>query len=407
MGMLGSEPGGRQTFVDALRGWALLGIALINVSSFGMHPSEGYLADGVQGELEGIDWWVSLALTALVQGKFYLLFSFLFGYSALFLLKQREPEQRRVFRRRLVALLVVGLAHGVFLFAGDILVLYATLGFVLLYLSRHETRVLWGVVAGSFVLSAALYLLLGAAAWDSADEDEFLLPIEQELIRALVQGSFFEAARARLAYLPLAWFGGLLGTGGPVLAAFCVGLWAARRQWLADVGRAAAPWKGLLALGLLVGLPVQCALAYLTHSEGGTDASGAMTSVAFAWLLLLILTAPLLSAGYLAALALASAQGFRWIAWPSPSGRASLSAYLGQSVVFSTLFSGYGFGLYGEWGLAGSTTLALLTWVLWNLALRRWLARHTRGPVETLLARWVHRSPAAPSGETSAPAQSP
>ena len=129
----------RQSFPDQLRGIALLGIVLVNAPFLAISAA-GYSEASVAA---GWDRVVAFLVTMLAAGKFYIIFSFLFGYSSLFILKDGSKPYRRVYRRRLVALLLLGIAHVVFFFVGDILVTYSLVGFALLLLVKRSDRALW------------------------------------------------------------------------------------------------------------------------------------------------------------------------------------------------------------------------------------------------------------------------
>ncbi len=155
---------GRVRQLDALRGFALIGIAAGNVQWF-----SGYAADPAHAkDLLGLDGSIVFALHLLVDGKFYALFSLLFGASFSLML-QREPERgtdpRRVGRRRLLALLVLGSVHATLVWFGDILSLYAVAALPLAALLRRSDRALLRVSIG-LLISPALCsgaLLLWAA----------------------------------------------------------------------------------------------------------------------------------------------------------------------------------------------------------------------------------------------------
>ena len=153
----------RQAFPDRLRGLALLGIIVVNAPFLAI-SSTGYTEASIAA------WWdmaAAFAVIALAQGKFYLLFSFLFGYSALFIVRTGAAPERRRYRRRLVGLAVLGFAHAVLLFSGDILLSYAVLGFALLLLLRRPDRTVLRTAVIVFVLSlvwlGALVLLVAAS----------------------------------------------------------------------------------------------------------------------------------------------------------------------------------------------------------------------------------------------------
>jgi uncharacterized protein len=120
-----------------------------------------------------------------------------------------------------------------------------------------------------------------------------------------------------------------------------------------------------------------------------------------------LLSAPALAlgAGAVALLALSTGPGLRALGWLAPLGRTTLTAYLAQSALFTTVFYFYGGGLYGKVGPAACLALALATWLAQAAAARPWLARFRMGPAEALWRRLTYgaRRPPRP-GLAGAPA---
>ena len=369
----------RQAFPDQLRGLALLGIIVVNAPFLAI-SSTGY----TEASLEG--WWnqaAGFAVLTLAQGKFYLLFSFLFGYSALFILRDGAAPNRRRYRRRLVGLAVLGLAHAVFLFTGDILFSYALLGFGLLLLVRRSDRVVLRTAIIVFVLSAVWLALIAALLVAEPSREQ---TTDLALDAALADGSFLAAARARLAALPVV----LLTIGslqwGLAFVMFCVGLLAGRRALLADLNASRVLWRRLALWGLLIGFPLQAGAAVLQLVGGGLFT---LSTPAVIGLIGGFVTAPILAAGYLGGLALVSLRAPRVLDVVRDGGRASLTLYLGESIVFCILFCGWGFGLFGRLGAGAVTVIAIAIYLLLEVAIRLWLRRFAQGPFERLLAAWT------------------
>ena len=370
----------RQAFPDRLRGLALLGIIVVNAPFLAI-SSSGYTQDSIAA------WWDLVAaflVITLAQGKFYLLFSFLFGYSAVFIVRTGAAAERRRYRRRLLGLAVLGLAHAVFFFIGDILLSYALLGFALMLLFRRTDRAVLRTAVIVFSLSVLwLVAVLALVAGAPPDPDTTMAALNN----AIAHGTFLDAGRARFAALPLT----LLTIGslqwGIAFAMFCLGLVAGRRSLLADLAPSRTLWRRLALVGLLLGLPLQ-AMAAVLQLRGGVGLS-ALTAEAAAGLALGFITAPLLAAGYLGALAIVSLRTPHTLDLVRDGGRASLTLYLSESIVFCVLFCGWGFGLYGRLGAAAVTLIAIGIYLLLELAIRLWLRRFRQGPFEWLLARWT------------------
>lgn len=214
------------------------------------------------------------------------------------------------------------------------------------------------------------------------------------LSAALTDGTFLDAAIARLAALPEVLLTLATLNWGYAFAAFCLGLVACRRRLLADLEHNRDRWRRLAVIGLSVGLPVQCVAAWLQVTSLGTGQGSSQvnvvgTALGFA-------TAPLLSAGYVGALALLCIDRPNALAWTRPAGRVSLSLYIGESVVLSLVFSGYGLGLFGRVEAAGVTVIAVATWAGLEVLGRLWLSRMRQGPLEALVTRVTTSAVAGP-----------
>ena len=122
-------PSQREPAIDVLRGLALLGILLVHTSIFAM-PALSPSFSRVMFPA-GHDRVADFLVSWLIQGKFYPMFAFLFGWGAFVMASRGGDAFNALYRRRLLALLLVGLLHALLLFEGDILVTYAVLGFFL------------------------------------------------------------------------------------------------------------------------------------------------------------------------------------------------------------------------------------------------------------------------------------
>ncbi|MFJ1543661.1 DUF418 domain-containing protein [Streptomyces sp. NPDC088246] len=365
--------------VDALRGFALAGILVVNVLTTAGPP-------GVRGGLTHVhaaDGAVQWLVVLLAQSKFYLLFSFLFGYSFTLQMDSAARAGARFvprMSRRLAGLSVLGLAHAVLLYTGDILMMYALCGLVLLAARNAGPAKAWRAalwvygVAGGFLLLAGL----GAALFDPGDLGESAA-VKAELTAAY-RGGFTEVVGANIRALPDI-VAALPLMGGYVVAAFLVGFAAGRRQWLGAAALAdRARLRRIFLTGLAIGVPG--AVFSAAGMAGPLPERWELFGLAVG-----LAAAPALSAAYATGLLL-------WFAMPSgaatarvfaPAGRMALTNYLTQSLVMALVFSGYGLGLYGHTGAAAAVGGALVLYAC-QLALSGWLMRrHRLGPVEWLL----------------------
>lgn len=400
-GLAPTARGERLDVVDVVRGFALIGIAAVNVAP-GSMPVYGLVA--------GLELWTSLPdraaewlIRLAAEGKFYPLFSFLFGFGFALQLERADARGARfavLYARRLLALLLIGLIHAVFIWYGDILVQYALLGFVLLlYFRRRRERTLltWAAIflAIPILLNVALLVLVevsrqspdGAAAMERsfAESAAAYRSLAEEATRSYRDGSWAEIQAQRLSDLRFV-YSTMLFFLPNVLAMFLVGVYAARRRILHDVPthrrfiRAVAIWGGVVGLVGSVAYVLSLELA----SRAEPSILSVLGSVGYG------IGGPVLGLAYAALLTLAytrSADVRRRLAPLAAAGRMALTNYLLQSVIATSVLYGYGLGLYGTMGPAAGLLLvaAIVALELWLSSW--WLARFRFGPVE-----WLWRS---------------
>jgi len=366
----------REVLPDRLRGIALLGIVVVNASFLAI-SADGFTQDSVDGIANRL---TALIVTTFAQGKFYLLFSFLFGYSASFILRDNSRPHRRRYLRRMLALFLFGLAHAVFFFVGDILITYATLGLLLLAVSRSSDRTLRRWTIASVTLAVCLILVVASLAAAFPDEGSGLGDLEW----ALANGTFADAAVARLEALPTVLLGVFLLQGPMAFAAFVVGLRASQVRLLADPDAHLDLWRKVALWGWAVGFPLQAVAAGL---QIGAVAAGAPYSPAgAAGLVLGFTTAPVLTAGYVGSIALLIHRRPQFLSVMAPAGRMSLTVYIGESALMSLVFSAYGLDYFGHWGAFAAVLTGIASWALLSAFAWLWMRRFTQGPLEALMS---------------------
>jgi uncharacterized protein len=369
--------------VDALRSFALFGIA---VSNFPI------LAKSVDALMAMPETWADtltlVALEMFVSGKFFVLFSFLFGWGMGEQLASAERQginPRGPFLRRLAGLCALGIAHALLVFQGDILVLYSLLGLVLWSVRGASPRRLLQLAAGGVALALPGYLLLG---YGIAEELAHVPPPQQP---SGFTGGFIDAVVQRAQEWPVA-FGFVLLFNGPLaLSAFFAGL-AAHRLQLFQPGNPlwtrlsrAVPW--LLAIGLIANVLHVASYGAMLDAEGPEWAS-------IAGFALLTVGAPTLGGVYMWSVVEACR---RWSIprWFTTPGSMSGSVYVGQGILGGLLFYGYGAGLYNQLsdsGIAMAAVGVTLTLFAFANIWARWLGQ---GPLERILraiTRWGRSS---------------
>lgn len=369
----------RDLLPDVLRGFALLGIVLVNLSFFSHHSSDGIRGADVVGFGNSL---ATAIMITLFQGKFYLLFSFLFGYSSYYVTKGERSGAPR-FALRSVILIVLGGIHFTLLWHGDILFLYGVFGLILLVFMFRKDRTLkvWGWVL--WVFSTVVLVSLSLLTWLAELTQVELEDFTNGLDRVMRDGTFVEAIQPRLELWVLGVSGGVLLQGGLVFAAFLVGVLAARKGLLGE-NSSQLHTKSMMRWGFGLGLPLQFLAAMLYVSNEAS--TGTSEAIYLGSLTVGFMTAPLLSMGYLGAIATLVQRRPSTVEWMKYPGRASLTNYLSQSVLLSMIFGPWGLGLFQ----AVDYWVALLIGVAIYLVLAGlsalWLRRFSQGPMEKLMA---------------------
>jgi len=375
----------RELLPDRLRGFALLGIVVVNAAFLGI-SGDGFTQESVDGVANRM---TALFVNTFAQGKFYLLFSFLFGYSASFILRDNSAPNRRRYLRRMLALFLFGLAHAVFFFVGDILITYAIFGLLLFLISRSSDRALNRWIIAAFALGTFLILVLVSLAAAFPDEGSGLGALES----ALATGTFTEASLARLEALPTVLFSVFFLQGPMAFAAFVLGLRSSRMRLLADPAAHLDLWRKLARWGWAIGLPLQAVAAGM---QIGAIAAGAPYST-FGALGLAIgfTTAPILTAGYIGSIALLIHRKPSFLAVMGPAGRMSLTVYIGESALLSLVFTAYGLGYFGQWGAFPVVLTGVASWALLSIFAWFWMKRFSKGPLESIMSMMTGKGKSA------------
>jgi uncharacterized protein len=377
--------------VDVLRALALLGVAVVNASYLGSIWT-GPVPDS---QAAAITDQVVRALVLLVfETKFYLLFSFLFGYA--FALHTASAAAGGVtggrftaaYLRRLVGLGLLGIAHAVLLFPGDILTVYAVLGLVLLAARPIAPR--GEVMAAAAVLAGAAAAFVVAAGLSATALGGLWLPVIDPAIVDAVEdpsvGGPWEVVAGHWRDWPEV-LGGMWGLQGPgVLAMLLIGHAAGRVNLLQDPARLARHLPRIQRIGYAVGIPGALALTVAGLYTPGQPAELCALAINMA-------TAPLLAAAMAATLLsyLTTRRAGAWLRTVAAAGRMTLTHYLGQSLIGALLYTGYGLDLGGNLPAGIVIAVAAIVFAAQVALSGRWLRHHAYGPTEWLLravTRW-------------------
>ncbi len=350
----------RIVVLDVLRGFALFGVLLVNMLDFsGSALRAGTL--GMRGS--ELDQLVDIGIAFFAVTKFYLLFSFLFGVGFAVQMRRMESSGRPFvgfYLRRLLVLFSIGMAHAILLWDGDILRLYAVAGVLLLLVRRLSNRVLLGLA----VVIAASGLIYFGIVGDTSQMSDMM---SAETIALYTQGTYADLVSHRANQQVI------LDIQIPmVLVMFLLGLVIGRNGFL-DKPEHYQPflrrwWKGALVVGLI-----------------GNGLLLAGYSASDSWLVSIgvHVGAPALSFAY-ACFVLLNAEKLAWLA---PVGQMALSNYLSHSLVCTTLFYGYGLGLYDQLAPTVMFGVVILIFGTQIVISRAWMTYFRFGVME-----WLWRS---------------
>ena len=385
--------------LDVIRGFALLGIFIMNMPWF--NTSFYFDMTGTELWPERWDKWTETATEVLFSGKFNSMFSMLFaiGFTIqLERLEARDPEHARaIYLRRIFWLFVFGAIHMCVFWTGDVLHIYALMGLVLLALRRAPYKVLWTIFALAMFYPLAMgiyryftftpafreYLVAMARAWVATNN------------AAYGYGSFFEAMREHARetfhlYTEPFTLRGMSTFYSQILVTMLLGLMLGRARFFQNSGNylplvKRVQWLALgggLAAGAVYGTWQATATDFITPTPwrliGGTC---------------YILCRVLIMVFYVATL-VRCVHNETWRRRLQPmatAGRMPLTNYLMQTLIATTLFYGWGFGLWGKVGNALDLVLAIGIFFVVQVPLSKWwLAHHELGPMEWLWRRLTY-----------------
>jgi len=386
-------PRERIVALDCLRGFAVLGILLMNIQSFSMIGA-AYENPRAFGDLSGGNYVVWLLCHVLADQKFVSIFSMLFGAGVVLMAARREQAgvpAAALHYRRMAVLLVFGLMHAYLLWFGDILTAYALCGMLIYPMRRLPPWLL--IMFGSIVWTGPIVILsffgVTLPFWPPDELRELLdewapsAAAAAEEIAAYRGGWLAQMPqRAKLAVLLQTvvfalgtfWVAGglmILGMGLHKLGMFAAG-WSRRT------------YAAIIAAGAAVGLPI---VLYGVHWNEAAAWDGRY-SMFFGSLYNYVGSLPL-ALGWVAALMWSCRSGRAPLLANALAavGRMALTNYLLQTVICTSLFYGHGLGLFCRVERVGQVVVVAGVWVLQLIMSPLWLRRFEFGPVEWLWRR--------------------
>ncbi|MDM5318631.1 DUF418 domain-containing protein [Bacillus pumilus] len=371
--------GSRVELIDSLRGFSLLGILIVNMLNFQYdYDFEKMFDSSFWGQEFGV-----YLTEILFQGSFYPIFSFLFGYSFIKLIESTKAKglnTNAIVVRRGFGLIVLGMLHYIFIWNGDILLYYgACMLFLMMFMSsRIKTMLIWSGVLGALSLVVSPYMMKLVHGTDELLTDVYAKGDYADILlsRITVEDDMMIVtiilAIVSITLMPILGF--LFGTMtvGPFAL---LGMVIGKRGHLTEEDRGMAYRKGWVWV-IVVGLALKCA-----------------TFIDAPWSeFVMVLGGYVLAIGYIQAFIVfyysKAAEGLKRLL--AGLGRLSLSNYLAQSIICTTIFYSYGLGLFGQMGSMFGLLLAVGLYTAQLFISYLYLIKWRRGPVEWMMGKWVY-----------------
>ncbi len=389
--------------LDIVRGVAVMGILAMNIIAFAM-PDGAYMNPAAYGGHRGADLGIWLVNFVTVDGKMRGLFSFLFGASMLLVVQSaatKGENPARVHYARMFWLLVFGLIHMYLIWWGDILSHYALIGSLAFLFRNKPVKALlrWGIallaVQMLVMTSFAFFIVTSQAAASAPGASAEAVstwaqlsgsfgPLAPDALAkdlALHRGSYATIVADRVRenmFLPL---GALFQFGWETLAYMLFGMAALKSGFLTgawEVGR----YRKWAAIGYAISIPAYAAAAAVVIRSGFDPATTALAGTIAPTLI-----RPAMIVAHAALIILVTRHGGGLTERLAATGRAAFTNYLGTSIIVSTIFYGYGLGLYGHLSRIECYGVVAGVWALMLLWSKPWLEHYRFGPLE-----WLWRS---------------
>lgn len=388
--------GYRLEAVDALRGFALLAIVLL-------HNLEHYnIFYGAEPRAEWLQ-WLDTKTTELIYflfaGKAYATFSLLFGFS--FFIQMRNARRRGSdFRVRFAwrMLLLVGFSqlHALF-YNGDILLLYAVCGLILIPASSWSNRtvvivatllmlqplcwakIVYAMINPGYVDTNSLFMQYAASAEQVGRTGDLCQTLANNIWNGQLYSNFWQVEAGRLFQTP---------------ALFLLGMWLGRKSFFEKSAESRRFWFRTLIIAAIACVPLYLLKEMVPeHITNITILSYYCIAVPmlYNFMFMSLLVAAFMLAWFHAG------NGYRGQRFIMPFGKMSLTNYIGQSIIGVIIYYHFGFDLWDKTGPFESVLIGIAIFSIMLWFSRRWLATHRQGPLEYLWKKgtWVSMGKAA------------
>lgn len=390
----------REIFMDALRGFAILGIFIANLNFLSHYQG----SDNAIGPwlLKGSDDTMSFLHHMFIEGKFYSIFSLLFGWGIALQIKRglaKNVDVLPVVKRRLRIMLLLGAMH-LLIWSGDIVFFYALLGFILLPLRKFSNKTL--LITGVILILSPILLY-----WLKMTFPVLNFPARMTFQTGALLEEKFSGINSEASYRDFlqngSWFDQLIANISgffyrygylffvsripKVLGMFLIGYVIGRSDFYKNLAQNKKTVYWIIGLGLLIGLPANYQLAQYMSTPGGAYFGLKIEG----WYETIVYTLGVvpLALAYVGLLMLSfqTKLGHQVLLLMSPVGKMAFSNYFMHSLIGNFVFLGAGLGLMGQVGPVYYTLFAILVFSFQIIFSTIWLKYFHYGPIE-----WLWRS---------------
>lgn len=391
----------REIFMDVLRGFAILGIFIANLGTGFSWYSENAHATGPY-LLPEWDHKISFLHHMFIEGKFYSIFSLLFGWGIALQLKRAEAKGINALptvKRRLFFMLLLGAIH-LLIWPGDIVFFYALLGFLLLPLRKLSNKTL--LITGGILLLSPILLYWAKMTWPVLNYPAELLvktgikvdgalmniQSEEQFMQIMKEGNWFDQLKMNISGFFFRYnYLFFVSRISKVLGMFLIGYALGRSDFYKNILQHKKIVYWVIGIGLLIGLPANFYLArYMTYYN--QDYFGLKEKGLFQTIFYTIGVAPLAMAYVgLFMLSFQTTAGKKILSVLAPAGKMAFSNYIMQSLIGNFIFLGAGLGYMGQVGPVYYTLLGIIVFAAQVIISTVWLKFFNYGPLE-----WLWRS---------------
>lgn len=370
--------------IDGIRGFALLGILMMNIMSFASPVMQDGMEMRVTERFTGqYNEWTIFFINTFVTANFYTMFSFLFGLGFYIFLSRAEKKVQStnvLFLRRIGMLLIFGILHGVLLWYGDILWTYAVAGIFLLFFYRLSSRL--NFIISTVILSVfTIFIILSAVMMFMMDlPEQGALPLWFDMTEAIHDGGYGDIVAMNATFLGISLMN-IVFVVPIVIALFLLGLYAGQKGFFSHLkdDKMKSFINKVAVIGIGIGLPIKILTGYaLTYQT--TD-----TAWSFLALLANTLGGPLMSLGYIALFLIVARKLPAIVKVLQPVGQMALTNYIMQTVIMMIIF--YVFDLFNRVDAVYFIPIVLAVFIVQVICSYFWMKVFKFGPLE-----WIWRT---------------